>query len=228
MEKWLAAALDYIPQWIDFQMRLTGAAGRVDRGQRIKGKPVLRAGLRPCRRRRGRRPDAAPPLPCGLTLQELHRRRHHEAARAGQAAARRSRRPPRQAAASGRGPGDASAQLLSHSAGLIRDGTDAGQWQDRRPFLNARELTAALRAAPVLDANNRFKYSNHGYGLAGLVIEAVTGEPYADWIKRAIIDAGRAAGNRAGCAARPARPDGPRPQRASSRSAAAWSFPAST
>jgi CubicO group peptidase (beta-lactamase class C family) len=39
----------------------------------------------------------------------------------------------------------------------------------------------------VLDANSRFKYSNHGYGLAGLVIEAVTGEPYADWIKRAII-----------------------------------------
>ena len=80
------------------------------------------------------------------------------------------------------------AQLLSHSAGLIRDGTDAGQWQDRRPFLNARELRAALRAArrcsmPI----RRFKYSNHGYGLAGLVIEAVTGEPYADWIKRAIV-----------------------------------------
>jgi hypothetical protein len=27
MEKWLAAALDYIPQWIDFQMRLTEQPG---------------------------------------------------------------------------------------------------------------------------------------------------------------------------------------------------------
>src|SRR6185437_5583642 len=79
------------------------------------------------------------------------------------------------------------AQLLSHSAGLIRDGTDAGQWEDRRPFASERELRAALREAPILPANSRFKYSNHGYGLAGLVIEAVTGEPYNEWIKRAIV-----------------------------------------
>ena len=29
------------------------------------------------------------------------------------------------------------AQLLSHSAGIVRDGTDGGQWQDQRPFLSA-------------------------------------------------------------------------------------------
>src|SRR5262249_29407861 len=45
-----------------------------------------------------------------------------------------------------------------------------------------------LTAAPVIEANTRFKYSNHGYGLAGLVIEAVTGEPYPSWIKHAIIE----------------------------------------
>jgi CubicO group peptidase (beta-lactamase class C family) len=58
------------------------------------------------------------------------------------------------------------AQLLSHSAGIIRDGADAGQWDDRRSFLSARELRAALKTAPVIEANTRFKYSNHGYGLA--------------------------------------------------------------
>jgi CubicO group peptidase (beta-lactamase class C family) len=79
------------------------------------------------------------------------------------------------------------AQLLSHSAGIIRDGTDAGQWQDTRPFLDEAELRADLAAAPVIDPNTRFKYSNHGYGLAGLVIEAVTGEPYRSWIRREII-----------------------------------------
>jgi hypothetical protein len=33
------------------------------------------------------------------------------------------------------------------------------------------------------------KYSNHGYGLIGMVIEAITGEPYQAWITREIIDA---------------------------------------
>ncbi len=79
------------------------------------------------------------------------------------------------------------AQLLSHSAGIVRDGTDAGQWQDRRPFLDARELRAALTVAPTIEPNSRFKYSNHGFGLAGLVIEAVTGETYGAWVQREII-----------------------------------------
>ena len=32
------------------------------------------------------------------------------------------------------------AQVLSHSAGLTRDGADAGQFSDRRPYLNHKEL----------------------------------------------------------------------------------------
>ena len=80
------------------------------------------------------------------------------------------------------------AQLLSHGAGIIRDGTDSGQWMDRRPFLDAAELRADLAAAPVIEANTRFKYSNHGYGLLGFVIEAVTQTPYPSWIRHAIIE----------------------------------------
>jgi CubicO group peptidase (beta-lactamase class C family) len=80
-------------------------------------------------------------------------------------------------------------QLLSHSAGLIRDGRDAGQFSDQRPFLSADELRADLRLPPPIEANTRFKYSNHGFGLLGLVIEAITGEPYRQWIKREIVDA---------------------------------------
>jgi hypothetical protein len=48
---------------------------------------------------------------------------------------------------------------------------------------------ADLAAAPAIEPNTRFKYSNHGYALAGLIIEAVTGEPYLKWIKREIVDA---------------------------------------
>ena len=81
------------------------------------------------------------------------------------------------------------AQLLSHSAGLIRDGSDAGQFLDRRPFLSKDELMADLAAAPAIEPNTRFKYSNHGYGLLGLVIEAISGEAYRSWIKREIVAA---------------------------------------
>jgi len=86
------------------------------------------------------------------------------------------------------------ADVLTHTAGLTRDGDDTGQWSDRRPFLDDGELRAVLAQAPVLDRASRFKYSNIGYGLAGLVIEAVTGLPYRDWIVRHVI---RPAGLRA-------------------------------
>lgn len=79
------------------------------------------------------------------------------------------------------------AQLLSHTAGIVRDGDDTGQWQDRRPFLNEAELRAALAEAPVIPANTRMKYSNHAFGLAGLVIAAVTGESYNAWIAREVV-----------------------------------------
>jgi D-alanyl-D-alanine carboxypeptidase len=79
------------------------------------------------------------------------------------------------------------AQLLSHSAGLIRDGHDAGQWQDRRPFLDEAAIRADIASGTTIAPNSRFKYSNHGYGLLGLVIASVTGERYTDWIMRTIV-----------------------------------------
>lgn len=79
------------------------------------------------------------------------------------------------------------AQVLSHTAGLMRDGADSGQFIDTRPYLNAKELTAELRAPTAVEPGTRFKYSNHGFGLIGFLIEAVTKEPYPVWIKREII-----------------------------------------
>jgi CubicO group peptidase (beta-lactamase class C family) len=185
MEKWLAAALDYIPAWIDFQMRLTEQPG-VSIAISHQGKPVLEQAFGHA--------DAV----AGVTLTPRHRFRvasHSKSFTAAGIMKLREQGKLQLDDPVGRHvkrlhPAVAQAtiaQLLSHSAGLIRDGTDAGQWEDRRPFASARELKAALREAPILAANSRFKYSNHGYGLAGLVIEAVTGEPYNDWIKRAIV-----------------------------------------
>jgi D-alanyl-D-alanine carboxypeptidase len=89
-------------------------------------------------------------------------------------------------------PGVASAtiaQLLSHTAGIMRDGPDCAYWVDRAPFLDGDALRAELALAPAIDPSQRLKYSNHGFGLAGLVIEAITGEPYAAWVRREVIDA---------------------------------------
>jgi CubicO group peptidase (beta-lactamase class C family) len=69
------------------------------------------------------------------------------------------------------------AQLLSHTAGVERDGPECEYWQDRKPFLNDAELRAELSRPAAIEPALRLKYSNHGFGLLGLVIEAVTGEP---------------------------------------------------
>jgi CubicO group peptidase (beta-lactamase class C family) len=80
-------------------------------------------------------------------------------------------------------------QLLSHSAGVTRDGPDSGQFTDRRPFPDAAEVLEILAEPPPIPAGARFKYSNHGYALLGQVIEAVTREPYAAWIRREVVQA---------------------------------------
>jgi CubicO group peptidase (beta-lactamase class C family) len=79
--------------------------------------------------------------------------------------------------------------LLSHSAGVIRDGLDAGWWDLRMPFHDAASLQAAVRAdPPVYSASERFKYSNIGYSLLGAVIEAASGQSYNDFVRSEIVD----------------------------------------
>ena len=185
MADWLAPALAYIPHWIAHQRRITempGIAVAVARG----GKLVLDQAFGVANLATGE----------ALTPKHLFRVASHsktftavgimrllEAGRlrlddaAGQYV-------------QGLHPEVAKAtiaQLLSHTAGIVRDGTDTGQWADRRPFLNEAELRAALAEAPVIPANTRMKYSNHAFGLAGLVIAAVTGEDYNTWIAREVV-----------------------------------------
>src|ERR1700755_1110798 len=49
------------------------------------------------------------------------------------------------------------AQLLSHSAGLARDGADSGQFIDTRPYRNKAELLAELRQPTAVAPNHRYK-----------------------------------------------------------------------
>ncbi|HMW90808.1 MAG TPA: serine hydrolase domain-containing protein [Candidatus Obscuribacter sp.] len=81
-----------------------------------------------------------------------------------------------------------SRQLLSHSAGVIRDGLDADFWQFNRPFPNSKELQKQLlEAGLIFDCNTKMKYSNHGYGLLGLVIEAAAGQNFRAYVSENII-----------------------------------------
>jgi CubicO group peptidase (beta-lactamase class C family) len=80
-------------------------------------------------------------------------------------------------------------ELLSHSAGVIRDGEDAPWWQLRGPFLDHDGLRQAVTATPpVIERNERFKYSNIGFSLLGEVIANATGEPYDAFVRREIVD----------------------------------------
>lgn len=78
-------------------------------------------------------------------------------------------------------------QLLGHGAGLLRDGADAPHWLDQDAFFSVGELRSELARPLAIAPNARFKYSNIGFGLAGLIIEAAAGEPYGAWIMREIV-----------------------------------------
>jgi CubicO group peptidase (beta-lactamase class C family) len=80
--------------------------------------------------------------------------------------------------------------LLSHAGGVTRDSAEADFWQLAQPFPDREQLFAVLRSpdAAIIEDNERFKYTNIGYGLLGLVIEAVTGTSYNDHVRTEIVE----------------------------------------
>ncbi|WP_158814825.1 serine hydrolase [Methylocapsa sp. S129] len=187
MERWLQPALEYILSWIQFQMRMSEQPGCVlaiahrDRIvlERAFGHADLVKDEKLTPRHRFRVASHSKSFTAAGILRLREQRKLRLDDPVGQYV-------------KGLHPEVAEVtigQLLSHSAGIIRDGADAGQFIDNRPFLNRSELTAELRRPLAIEPNTRFKYSNHGFGLLGLVIEAIAKEPYRAWIKREIVDA---------------------------------------
>ncbi len=185
MPKWLNAALEYIPGWLEFQLRWHEQPGCVV-AIAHRGRLALEAAFG----------QAAP----GERLTPRHRFRvasHSKSFAAAAVMKLCEQADLKLGDAAGRyvkglHPSLARvtvAQLLSHGGGVVRDGPDSGQFVDRRPFLDAAELHADLEAPAILRPGTRFKYSNHGYGLLGFVVERVTGEPYTKWVQREIVDA---------------------------------------
>lgn len=202
MQAWLKAALAYMPQWLSYQIRQNQFPGAV-LAVAADGKLVLEQAI------------GVADLSTGKALTPRHRFRvasHSKTFTAAGIMKLCEQGRLRLDDAAGQyiegvhaDVADVTlAQLLSHSAGLIRDGLDAGQWQGRRPFLSEAELRKALAEPPVYPGSTRFKYSNHGFGLLGLIIETVTDEPYRDWIAREVV---------AAAGLKDTLPDGPVPAR---------------
>jgi len=187
LDTWLRAALDLVPGYIDHQMRISEQPGCA-LAIAHHGKLVLEHAV------------GHADLAAGAALTPRHRFRvasHSKSfTAAGVLKLREQRRLTLDDPVGTYVPGlhrDVAAitlgQLLSHAGGVVRDGADAGQWSHRRPFINEAELRADLAGGTTIATNSRFKYSNHGYGLVGLAIEAITGEPCTDWIAREIVAA---------------------------------------
>lgn len=184
-QRWLAGALDYLPRWLELQMRLSEQPGCAI-ALTHKGKLVFEQALGHADLRRN------------ITLTPRHRFRVASHSKSFTAAGLLKLREQGQVKLD-QAIGDfvpdlhpvmaavTLAQLLSHSSGAVRDGADAGQWQDKRPFLDQAAIRADLANGPTILPGSRFKYSNHGYGLLGMAIEAITAEPYRDWITRTIV-----------------------------------------
>ncbi len=187
MRKWLGNAIRYVDEWLDFQMRLTRQPGCVlafaHKGrvtfERAYGHAdiVRRQRMTPRHRFRVASHSKSFTAAAILRLKEEGKLRLDD---------------PAGDYIEGLHPSVSSAtlsQLLSHGAGVVRDGRDAGQWIDERAFADEAELRAALAQPLVIPSDSRMKYSNHGFGLLGLVIESVTGETYASWTTRNILRA---------------------------------------
>ena len=77
-------------------------------------------------------------------------------------------------------------QLLTHSSGLSREA--GSHWSDYN-FPDQAGVRAYLeQAQAIYPPQVRWKYSNLALTIAGMVVEAVSGEPYATYVQRHVFD----------------------------------------
>src|SRR4051812_32472716 len=156
MEPWQQPALDYLRGWIAFQMRASQQPGCIVaiayRGRIVTeyafGQANLKSGEKLTPRHRFRVASHSKSFTAAgiMKLREQRKLKLDDAAGD---------------YLDGLHPAVARvtiAQLLSHTAGLVRDGGGAGQFLDRRPYYDARALREHLKEPPVIEPNSRSKY----------------------------------------------------------------------
>lgn len=79
-------------------------------------------------------------------------------------------------------------QLLSHTAGLPNYTEDAELMARRDQPIAPGDLLATFWEKPLeFEPGTQFRYSNSGYAVLGYVIERITGQPYAEYMQRAVF-----------------------------------------
>jgi CubicO group peptidase (beta-lactamase class C family) len=77
--------------------------------------------------------------------------------------------------------------VLTHSAGLPRE-TDIPYWSGTFDFPTHEQIVERVASQEALYPSERyFQYSNLGLTLAGEVVSAVSGQPYADYVKQHLL-----------------------------------------
>jgi len=81
-------------------------------------------------------------------------------------------------------------ELLGHGGGVVRDSGNGDYWQLAHAFPDEDRLRAILidDGAGVLPANERFKYSNIGYSMLGLIVAAAADMPYDAFVREHIVE----------------------------------------
>jgi len=80
-------------------------------------------------------------------------------------------------------------ELVSNSAGIIRDGIDSTYWAHSRDFPDeAALLDIAINEGAVRQPEATFKYTNIGFSLLGLIIAKASGSSYNDYVTKAIVE----------------------------------------
>jgi CubicO group peptidase (beta-lactamase class C family)/D-alanyl-D-alanine dipeptidase len=78
-------------------------------------------------------------------------------------------------------------QLMSHRSGLVREPPVGHYFDPSEPSL-ARSVASLNQTALVYAPETRTKYSNAAIAAVGYVLERTQGEPFATYLKRAVLD----------------------------------------
>ncbi|MDX3413011.1 serine hydrolase domain-containing protein [Streptomyces cellulosae] len=88
----------------------------------------------------------------------------------------------------GTGVGDVTVvDLLAHRAGLAAE--TPGPWWERTPGSLRPQIADVLGERPLIHpVGRRFHYSNPGYALLGALVEKLRGAPWADVLRREVLE----------------------------------------
>ena len=92
-------------------------------------------------------------------------------------------------------------QILAHRSGVPEVRRDRITWKPGAPVAPEEMLALITQGAPEFEPDAKHSYSNSGYFLLGLILEKVTGKPYAEALEERITsriglkDTYRATGN---------------------------------